>query len=772
MTFSAVSATDNLDNQTEVELYTSVDTSEENLSSEVSDVYSSNTKTFTELNSLINDKASFQVTLDSPYKYDPNYDSNFKNGISITRSMIIDGNGYTIDGSNIARLFLVSNYVNFKNIIFINGNADYGGAIKGDNYYVTNSKFINNHATSDGGAMNGGYATFSTFERNTADGSGGACYSCNVEDCSFTDNYAKREGGAIYNTYTQRSTFIRNHADMYGGAMSRSSVSGSSFIDNDATIMGGAIFNAYAYNCTFTRNKATNGGSSAGISASADLCKFISNSADYGGAAYQGNIYNSIFKQNTAKQGGAMFAGENAIDCVFDHNTATEFGGALMQTYATRCNFTFNYAPDGGAMYHADAKNCNFFNNSAGNGGAMFNGYAVSSNFRYNTATSGGALAESDAQSSDFRYNSAKNGGAISGGSIVACTVISNTATEYGGGAYKSSSQRSLFRSNVAKLGGGIALGSASECTFQYNNALVSGGARFDAYVADSEFEGNTPVYKLYVSDFTGITGFGGDIKIQLYDSPNYPVTGVNATIKVYNSKNKLIGTYFSEVGYNWFVNFPSGKYKAEINIGDPAYELSALKININFLTPTSIYVASITTNYQAGKVLLVNLHDSAENVIKYAKVSVTLNGETKTYMTDDNGQAMIPTKTLKPGSYVASINFAGDATYIGSSATAKITVNKLTPKLTAPKVTFKLKDKTKKYVVTLKTNKNAAMKSVKITVKVNGKTYSAKTNSKGRATFKLTKLTKKGTFSATVKYAGNSIYKAVTKTVKLTVKR
>ena len=29
----------------------------------------------------------------------------------------------------------------------------------------------------------------------------------------------------------------------------------------------------------------------------------------------------------------------------------------------------------------------------------------------------------------------------------------------------------------------------------------------------------------------------GSEIHIDMYDNPNYPVTGVNATIKVYNSK-------------------------------------------------------------------------------------------------------------------------------------------------------------------------------------------------------------------------------------------
>ena len=62
-------------------------------------------------------------------------------------------------------------------------------------------------------------------------------------------------------------------------------------------------------------------------------------------------------------------------------------------------------------------------------------------------------------------------------------------------------------------------------------------------------------------------------------------------------------------------------------------------------------------------------------------------------------------------------------------------------------------------------------MKKVKVTLKVKGKTYKAKTNSKGKATFKITKLTKKGTYKAIIKYKGNKYYKKLTKKVKIKIK-
>ena len=90
----------------------------------------------------------------------------------------------------------------------------------------------------------------------------------------------------------------------------------------------------------------------------------------------------------------------------------------------------------------------------------------------------------------------------------------------------------------------------------------------------------------------------------------------------------------------------------------------------------------------------------------------------------------------------------------------ALINVTPQTPKLTASAKTFKASAKTKSISATFKTANGNAVKGKQISFTVNGKTYTAKTNSNGVATVKIS-LNKKGTYSATAKFAGDTSYKA-----------
>ena len=241
----------------------------------------------------------------------------------------------------------------------------------------------------------------------------------------------------------------------------------------------------------------------------------------------------------------------------------------------------------------------------------------------------------------------------------------------------------------------------------------------------------------------------------------NVVLNGVSKTLKTDGSGRASmdidldLGNYAASIAFDG-----AGKYDAVSKTIRITVEKKVLELTAN----------SVSTVYGTVKYLVVNLKDSNGNQVSGAKISFDLDGLRYGYYgddyTDENGQIKISSKDVLPDSYTVSIS-AEDCRQIKT----KLTVTKATPKIAASKKTFKVKTKIKKYTITLKNNLGKVMKNAKVTIKVNKKTYTAKTNSKGKATFKITKLAKKGKYTAVVKYAGNTYYKAVNKKVTITVK-
>ena len=233
-----------------------------------------------------------------------------------------------------------------------------------------------------------------------------------------------------------------------------------------------------------------------------------------------------------------------------------------------------------------------------------------------------------------------------------------------------------------------------------------------------------------------------------------FPVVDGVANVKLPELANGAYGYIITYSG--------DGKYSSFSRTGS---------VTVKNILQTTIVAYNVNTVYNGGKYLVATLKDINGKVINGIKVTVVLNGKTYTPTTDANGQVKLSTKGLVPKSYAVTVTFAGNGNYAKSTKAVKITVTKATPKLTAKAKTFKKSVKTKKYSITLKDNQNKVIKNTKVTIKINKRTFTAKTNSKGIATFKIKKLAKKGTFKATVKYSGNAYYKAVTKTVKIKIK-
>ncbi len=216
-------------------------------------------------------------------------------------------------------------------------------------------------------------------------------------------------------------------------------------------------------------------------------------------------------------------------------------------------------------------------------------------------------------------------------------------------------------------------------------------------------------------------------------------------------------GTYTVEAVYNGNATTAKATASTRFTVG---------KLN------TKIEAGSVTAYYQANKNLVASLKDSNGNALVSMKITVILNGKTKTYTTDSKGRIAVPVSSLKPKTYMATLKFAGSDKYKASSTTAKINVTKATPKITASNKTYKKTAKTKKYTVTLKNPSGKAITNTSVSVNVNGKTYSAKTNKKGTASFTLINMAKIGTYKTKIVFKGNSYYKSANKTTKITINK
>ena len=297
---------------------------------------------------------------------------------------------------------------------------------------------------------------------------------------------------------------------------------------------------------------------------------------------------------------------------------------------------------------------------------------------------------------------------------------------------------------------------------------------------ADNKFQDAENVIGLYSTNTTTVlvaeditfNSTEGTIEVTLTDGNGNAIyneyvlltlNGVN-----YTAKTDSNGVASFDITARYGKNTATFTYNAKSNF---VSSTTSATINLEKIA-TAITASKVTKTFNVAKKLVFTLKDANKNVLAGKKVSLTINSKTFYTTTDKNGKATFSLTNLAPKKYTATLKFAGDDKYkAAKNVKVYVVVKKATPKLTATKKTFKAKTKTKKYTITLKTNKGKYLKKAKVTLKIKGKTYRATTNAKGKATFKITKLTKKGKYNAKVTYNGNKYYNKVTKKVKINVK-
>ena len=458
-----------------------------------------------------------------------------------------------------------------------------------------------------------------------------------------------------------------------------------------------------------------------GVNGMISNSRFINNTSYNGGAIFwdsnslDGVVNNCSFIKNDGGDGGAVYwfgANGRMVKCDFINNTATN-GGAInwQRTYGLvdGCNFINNTATKGGAVYwegtNGTGSNCNFTNNAADNGGAIcwygYNGTLNNSKFEDNKAT--------------------QNGGAIAITGDVAkidnVKLINSTASGSGGaiyvGAKGSVISNSELSANSASDGtDNIAIGLDGEASLTDNVTTDKGPAisfvtEINATCAGDVYQGGNPiVINIKTNAKKGTVSI--TVKGKVYTAT---VKDGVATITI---SDLAAGTYKDvAVGYHDF----TGDYG---DAGD----------NVTFTVKASeakIISKDIKKDYNSNYKYSIRIIGVDGKPVNGAKIKISINGKAKTYKTDSKGYITIKLdKTYTPGKYTVKLS------YKGITSKHVITIKQI---LKAKKI-VKIKKSAKKVVLkaSLKSSNGKAIKGKKITFKVKGKTYRAKTNKKGIA--------------------------------------
>lgn len=316
--------------------------------------------------------------------------------------------------------------------------------------------------------------------------------------------------------------------------------------------------------------------------------------------------------------------------------------------------------------------------------------------------------------------------------------------------------------------------------TASYNELTPFAKGEYQVIVT---YNGDNAYYSIFAKDVANVTKIapamdytvkvvGGEVNITVTlpaaINGNLTVTYPSGFVENFTIKNGTANIYYVSMNKTGDLAITASfagndqYYAVEEIIGFTIKQATLIKVN-----PT---VSVVYNNNAKVTVKLTNL--VTNKVIAGATIEITVNGKNYKGTTDKDGKAVItiPAKMV-PKKYTANVAFKGTDKLEADINQFKLTVKKATPKVTAKKKTFKKSIKVKKYAIALKDNKGKAIKKAKVTIKVGKKTFKATTNSKGKAVFKLKKLTKKAKYNAKVTYKGNKYFNKVTKKVKITIK-
>ncbi|MDO5859246.1 hypothetical protein [Methanobrevibacter sp.] len=308
--------------------------------------------------------------------------------------------------------------------------------------------------------------------------------------------------------------------------------------------------------------------------------------------------------------------------------------------------------------------------------------------------------------------------------------------------------------------------GISSSTTINYN------GVETEVYLTDFVNANMTSFATVASIGLSKEGSYYGDVvlKVSMITVLNHPLSNKTVEIRFSNGKTVRLTTNSNGTA-TYKIPFGAGTYSATANVVSERIVANSTKLDgiVISKAPVNIKPTKIATTYASGKYFQIKLINTQTNkAVSGARLTLKIytgsKYKTVTVTTDSKGVAKYSTSSLSVGAHKVVISIKDTAYCTGSSKTSSITVSKSAISISAPKqYSVYKKGPAFKVTVTNKVSKKA-VNGIAVTVKIkNGKTYqtlTAKTNSKGEASFSTKALTK-GSHVVSITTKANSNYKA-----------
>ena len=259
------------------------------------------------------------------------------------------------------------------------------------------------------------------------------------------------------------------------------------------------------------------------------------------------------------------------------------------------------------------------------------------------------------------------------------------------------------------------------------------------------------------LTDMNG-NAISGETLIFNFKSKNYNITTDENGMAQFKISETKEGTYIMAVKYagDGDIDYYGSSAQSKVTVKKLATKI--ISSNLNMIPKMAEYYS-------------VTLKDANGNALANQKVTFKVNGKTYTKKTNSKGVAKVKLKFSKnKKTYKIAISYKGNSKYKAVSKTNKLIVkfSSKKAKLTTPSIIIPPKT-VKYYTVSLKDADGKGIAKQKVTVNINGKKYTGKTNSKGQIKIKVN-FSKLKTYKVKATYNGNKIYKKVSSNGKIKV--